>query len=535
MTDDQSKSQRESPITDEEADEITETLDGTFTVPRGMSKIDRRRLLASIGAGGSAAIAGCFGLFEFGEEPHTRTPQTGEETPTPEPDDDDSDEPERPDYSELDHMVVDWAPKDLVKPLNVNVAYNDEEIIFRFTWEQPDPGGWFHDMLVYEEGEWKQFASPDPWAGDTDYGNIEWHRGFYEDRLSFFLDDGSVQGFENFGGWLTVHKGVADLPGSQGLSKYIPQTRAGDWWEDSADDVLSEDELDQLKADGVFLDLAMWRSHRSNPMGYGTNHHVFDDRLGDEGTNTYTSQEWDPETGPEYMFDPDVVEDGTLDLERLQDGDYRQDLFYDERDEWLGSEEPYYLADEWIVEFDPEIAEQEGAAIPRRLLQDPEGSAADWRARGTWDDGEWTVVMRRNLTTDQPADTKQLEAGEVYDWAPAIHHGAGARWHWVAYPYKLGLGVEPDHHGENPDFGNTELVAEEVDGEPNWGDIQTYTIPLMYPGQTDWTWLTSGNHPRVNDVRSANISIWEHHPSTDDPESFADRMISLEEREASRD
>ena len=49
---------------------------------------------------------------------------------------------------------------------------------------------------------------------------------------------------------------------------------------------------------------------------------------------------------------------------------------------------------------------------------------------------------------------------------------------------------------------------------------------------TDWTWLTSGQHPRENDVRNAEITIWKYHD--DDPESFANRMVQLENNEAAR-
>ena len=80
--------------------------------------------------------------------------------------------------------------------------------------------------------------------------------------------------------------------------------------------------------------------------------------------------------------------------------------------------------------------------IPRRPLRQPHGSAADWTASGTWADGKWTVQMRRDLRTDHPLDTTQLEPGGVYAWAPAVDHGAGQRWHWVGYPRRLGLGVE---------------------------------------------------------------------------------------------
>lgn len=423
-------------------------------------------------------------------------------------------------------MTTDWRPKTALKELQTQVAFNDSHIYFRFQWEQPDPGGWLHDMLVYRDGSWQQFGDPSPWVtADEDTG----HSGFYEDRISFLLDDGSVRGFEQFGGWLTVHEGMRSMPsevpeteveshdhfGSDGLGKtdirkFIPQACAGEWWENDWRSVRSQAELDELKGDGVFLDLPMWRAHRSNPKEYGTDHHVLDYRHSDQGRNTYTSQEWNPESGPTYMWDPDVVEGGALDYERIRNGEFP--------DQENGT---YALEMEDAVEFAPEIAEWEGAMIPRRPLQEPHGSAADWKATGTWENEEWTVEMWRELETDHPADTKQFEPGEVYTWSPAVHHGAGQRWHWVAYPYKLGLGVKPDYLGEQYTKGTTELVAREfTGGKPDWGSIDSYTIPLVFPGVLTWDELVADSHPRAAEIRNADVTMWELYEK--DPASFLD-------------
>ncbi|WP_255166964.1 ethylbenzene dehydrogenase-related protein [Natrononativus amylolyticus] len=421
-------------------------------------------------------------------------------------------------------MTPDWRPKESIKWLETQVAFNERQISFRFTWEQPDPGGWLHDMLVYQDGEWQQFGDPSPWVANGEYGD---HTGFYEDRVSFLLDDGSVKGAEQFGGWLTVHTGQRSMPsqvprsdvrehdhfGPDGLDKtdirkYIPQACEGEWWENDWRAVRPQHELDQLKADGVFLDLPMWRAHRSNPKGYGTDHHVLDYRHSDQGQNTYTAQNWNPEDGPEYMWNPDVVDAGALDYHDIRDG-----TLPDQQD---GT---YALELEDAAEFDPAVAEWEGAMIPRRPLREPSGSAADWKATGTWEDGQWIVEMWRDLETDHPADTKQLHPGEVYTWSPAVHHGAGQRWHWVAYPYRLGLGVKPDYVGDQYTDGTTELVAEGFTGEnPNWDTVESHTIPLIFPGTLTWDDLVSSAHSRSPEIRDAGITMWELYEK--DPASF---------------
>lgn len=408
-------------------------------------------------------------------------------------------------------MEYDWLPGDRTRDLRVRIAYSDDRIFFRFAWDQPHPGGWLHDMLVYRDSTWQSLADPQPWAAAGDRG----HEGFYEDRLSFFLDDGSVRGFTEFGGWLTVHEGLRTLPsavdaetvqahdhyGRTGLDKtdlrkYLPQACAGAWWENDWRAVRDPAELAALKADGVFLDLPMWRAHRSDPLGYGTDHHVLEYRHDDQGQKAYTSQAWDAESGPSLMFDPAVVSDGALDLAAIRDGRYPEQ-----------GVDPYALYEERAVPFDPAVAEWEGALIPRRLLQPPSGSAADWLASGTWADGEWVLEMSRRLRTAHPADTTQLADGGVYSWSPAVHAGAGQRWHWVAYPYRLGLGVEPSYPSAAAG-DRASLVATPVQDTPEWRAIPEVTIPMVFPGVQTWGDLTS-SHPRADAIRDTAVTMWD--------------------------
>ena len=496
-------------------EEAGAVLSGRPTLPEGMASTQRRRFLKAMGATAAVgAAAGCLGMFS--QEPEAAGT-----------DDDDFD------YDEIESFKLDWVPKQLIKNINVQAAHNDETLFFRFNWEQPDAGGWYHDYIVYngDEGQWEHYLSPDPWVADSDH---EDHRGFYEDRVTMLIGDDTVRGFENFLGWLTVHMGTRSLPGEataeeveahphlgdDGLGrndvrKFIPQSREGEWWEAPWDDVRPQEELDEMLERGEFIELPMFRAHRANPMRYGTDHHVLDYRHGDEGTNTFGTMDWDEDDGPEFMFDPEIVEDGAITIDQLNDREIPQDLFYDEREEWLDEEDPYYIHEDWLVPFDPDVAEFDGAAIPRRPLQEPEGSAADWRTMGLWEDGEWTVEMDRDLDTGH-VDNVLLEPGRTYNWGPAIHHGFNARWHWVAYPYKLGIGEGTD----------ADVRAERFDGdEPDWDDVETYTIPLIYPGQVDWTWLTSPQHRGYIPTRNDEMSIWEVH---ENPRAMAALLLGME-------
>ena len=547
----------EPDITELEDDELVEQFGGKPTFPGTASNTHRRRLLQAMGGASTVALAGCLGLFDDPDEepPEEETPEeTPEDTPDEEPGEDEG--PQRPDYTQIDHMTPDWAMKDLVISLDMQAAYNDEEIFFRFEWDWDVPNGWFHDVFVFEDGEWVRYGEPNPGAADPDYGVGDIFGGFTEDRIAFMIDDGTVEGFENFGGWLTIHEGTRTLPNAAApdeveadphhgdilenddVRKYIPQSREGEWWENAWDGVRDQDELDEMLENGEYLDMPMVRCARGVPGGYATPHTILDHRHGamdEPSTRIRDSQGLDDDGRPQYMFDPDLVENGALELDDLYDGNVLQTDTHAliHRDEDRDDDAWPPDVEDTTAEFDPELAEFEGAVVPRRMVfpDEVEGPGGLWKVDGTWEDGTWTIEMHRELEAGYLGET-DFEPGEVYDFSPAVHGGGAQRWHWVGYPYKLGLGVEPDYQGEGDQVGNSELVAEEIDGEPDWGSIETYTLPLMYPGQTDWTWLISGEHPRVDDVRNNEINIWEYHD--EDPESFGQRMIDLEEREAPR-
>jgi len=327
-----------------------------------------------------------------------------------------------------------------------------------------------------------------------------------------------VRGFEEFGGWLTAHEGMRSLPsaasasevaahphygeclGKSDIRKFIPQACAGEWWEGDWREVRSPAALQAMSERGEFLDLPMWRAHRSDPIGYGTDAHVLDYRHSDTGRKTYDTQTWDPATGPTLMFDPDVVADGALDLATVKAGGFP--------DQGSGT---YALTPDVTVPFDPSVAEWEGAMIPRRPLREPHGSAADWTGSGTWTGEEWVVEMSRALSTVNPLDTTQLTPGETYLWAPAIHHGAGKRWHWTGYTHRLGLGVEPERDPSLP----PPLTAREVDGpDVDWATVPTHILTLVFPGVQSWTDLVTGTHAEA--VRSLETTMWALHGRDDE-------------------
>ncbi|WP_280769872.1 ethylbenzene dehydrogenase-related protein [Salipaludibacillus daqingensis] len=351
-------------------------------------------------------------------------------------------------------------PDERMTELKVKAAYNGEDIFWRFDWESED--GFYHDYLVYENGEWVQHGAS-PVGPDLE--------GVYEDRLTFLIDDGSVEHFNSAGGFLTVQEGMrymtsmadaeeaAEHVDRNWVRKFLPETR-----EDPTDwrTVKEEEELEKLVDAGYFLDFWHWRAHRSNPVGHAEDTHLLEDRNADTGDMFTTN--WDDELDqPQYMFDPDTAGKHAMDWNRVLARDYTQDDYY-------------YLGPDNMTEFDPDHDWQEGDTLPRRPLEEPTGSRANIFANGVWDDGRWNLDLQRAMDTGNPREDKIFHEQGKYDIAFAIHKNAtGTRWHYVSFPFTFAFEREAD------------IQVQKFEGDtPPWDEIEWETFEMFYPGQITW-------------------------------------------------
>ncbi len=358
--------------------------------------------------------------------------------------------------------------------LRVAAVYDDEDIQIRFEFPTDNPV-WYHQYWIFDGNEWIRHGSG---ADGPD------EHGLYEDRISMLLDDGSVEHFSEAGGFVAVHHGMRSLPseadpdevrtnphlgerlGRSDVRKFISASRHGDPGEDHWKHVRDPAELEQLRADGVFLDLWQWRAHRSHPMGYADNGYVLDYRHSSAGTGPYTTNALDESGRPQWMFDPAAADFRALRFEGLKNREYGQD-------------DLYYLTEAHAAPFDPDHGWQEGDAIPQRFLRQPSGSRGAIRADGGYRDGAWRIRLTRSLESPDPLDSKELRTGEVYTVAFAVHSGGvGARHHLVSQPVTLSLG---EHSG-------AEIRAERAargtaldDEDAEWTEI-----PLFMPGTASW-------------------------------------------------
>lgn len=378
-----------------------------------------------------------------------------------------------------------YIPQELTMPLQVKAAHNGKKIFFRYRWPAKQPSLYW-DVVKFEGGSWKKYGGETP-GREPD--------GLAEDRIAMMVDDGSVPGFDRYGGYITVGKGLDGFTdavdeeevekhpylgkkkGLDELTKYLPQTRTdpADWAA-----VISEEDLAAQRKAGYFLDLWQWQASRSNPIDMASDQFIAEGRFSDAG-KTVSYANWDEEKEqPRFMFDP--AKTGGRAALKWDDVTQRK----------LGFDDPYYLREDQAKPYDPGYAWKEGDVLPRRVLRRGEGSAADISVVGKarWKDGFWDVTLARAMDTGNPQDDKIFHDHHEYTVAFAVHRDAlGGRWHYVSLPLKLGLNHE------------TELAAVQFEGEtPKW-DQPWLDVKLFYPGQVSWPLLNSRRHAGAEKIR----------------------------------
>jgi hypothetical protein len=329
--------------------------------------------------------------------------------------------------------------------LQVQAAYDDENLYLRFQWPtQLDRPGQMHDYIRYDGQGWAFYGE----ARSEEEVRSGEQPPLYEDRLAIMIDDGSVPLFAEHGCWLTCHTGMRDMPDEASsdavrahpllgealresdVRKYLPASRTSE--DASWDQTRSPEEIAALKEDGHFLDLMQWRAHRSNPADMADDGYVLEYRLSDAGRGPFT---WNVDRStmtPRFMFDEETVGIRALTVDDIGD-----------------TSKPHaIIREENAVEYDPDAGWQEGDVLPGRLLsrEDAEGSAADNRdVQGSWEDSVWTVTWARPLDTGHPEDDKILREGEIYSVGLAVHDdNVTTRFHFVSFPFTLGIGAEAD-------------------------------------------------------------------------------------------
>ena len=97
------------------------------------------------------------------------------------------------------------------------------------------------------------------------------------------------------------------------------------------------------------------------------------------------------------------------------------------------------LIDLWKVEFNGKTAAAEDGWILEDRRKDEK---YDIKAEGSWDNGKYTVVIKRKLQTNDQRDV-QLKEGDTIIFGVAVHdEKTNHRRHYVNLPVTIGIGTE---------------------------------------------------------------------------------------------
>ena len=399
--------------------------------------------------------------------------------------------------------------KDLILPVTVQAAYNDDTMFFNIEWD--GDRGDYHDYVRYTGGAWQREGFPrreaqstldnDPRRGPTNRTST-----IYESRVTFMVDDpngpNAVPEFGQLGCYVTCHDDSRAMPtwdAATDLTKYLNDGTAG------------------------VLDLWHHRQHRANPIGASDDQHVTmiplggdsGGRFGDAGSSPWqTNNIVDGE--PTYALDPDTAQGNfAFDFADVLRSPYR--YFRREDVAELGPGPVAVgigFADATAMGYLP----QEGDTIPRRRLRTPEGSRGDISGFGTTFTpsmsnplmGRIMSNTQRLLNTGNPDDTA-LAHGNIYNVAFAIHTGmVTVRDHYVGFPMTLSLG------GGDADIEAVQVPGSGRDTLPDFSDTDAFPekdVNLFLPGIASLEFLKNENIALVYlDPNNGNNPVGQVHP-----------------------
>ncbi len=169
-------------------------------------------------------------------------------------------------------------------------------------------------------------------------------------------------------------------------------------------------------ADSGKGDMWHWKSYRTDPLNFADDGYLTagtaekaSGRHKDEGGGGDSRNRNEAKDGPSHMPNPDVPQ--TL---------------------------PGFLKTNEAIEIDVSLDWPAGTQIPQRMLSDPSGDRGHITADAAYANGQWTVILSRNLSTGS-ADDLQLQSGRTYTVGVAIFDDSGDENSYNSDPLQIKL------------------------------------------------------------------------------------------------
>lgn len=271
-------------------------------------------------------------------------------------------------------------------------AMHDGEFFYGlFQW--PDSTRSFkHLPLVKHEDGWR--------VQQTEFG-IQDEDSYYEDKFGVMLTRGNGPAGDG-----SVHLGTRPLAGK-------PASTGGRGL--------------HYTTDGGIVDVWHWKSVRSgNPLMNQIDDNYFGPPMEPTESGRYTGgYTQDPKTGGGFVMNWEAYSDGVVTPRNLPRDPAMLDAFQDvDLSPTASDEQMLYLRLEDTVPYDPALdTYPEGTIMPAVLVDAPyEGDRGDVTAISDWQDGVWTMEVKRRLDTGSEFDVAFTDDAPVYLWVAVFDH-----------------------------------------------------------------------------------------------------------------
>ncbi|MEH6825137.1 MAG: ethylbenzene dehydrogenase-related protein [Motiliproteus sp.] len=250
--------------------------------------------------------------------------------------------------------------------ITMKSLYDDQYVYFLLEYSDPTKSLVRYPWQKQADGSWKQLKDKD----QTGHDNV-----YYEDKVGIFWQIGKVRGFEKKGCDSACHMqdddgkiaGI-DQKGKAPGRKYT--RRAGET-----------------------IDMWHWKSVRMNPLGLIDDQFV--DHIKDPKMNKNWGRHGDAKTGGGYVANINAAKNGPAFMNRTQDGlnDYT-----------VTPAQKTTFVDTFNA----------GDLVPGIMSTPFTGSRGDIWSTGVWNDGKWTIELKRKLvTTGDKADIQDVQFNDL--------------------------------------------------------------------------------------------------------------------------
>lgn len=275
--------------------------------------------------------------------------------------------------------------------VRVRAAHDGEYFYAVFQWPD-DTRSFKHLPLVKTEAGWK--------VQQTEYG-IEDEDSYYEDKFGVMLSEGAGPAGDG-----SVHLGHQPLEGKPG-----PAGGRGLHY----------------TTDGSIVDVWHWKAVRSgNPLMQQIDDNFFGPPMEPKGKGRYTAgYDKDPGENSGFSMNWEAYSDGIVTPKRLPKDPAMLARFQGvDLDADAGDAEPIFLAQADTVPYDPALDTYPvGTIMPSVLVDAPfKGDRGDVEAVATWQDGVWTLELRRKLDTGSKFDLPLAAGTPAYLWVAVFDH-----------------------------------------------------------------------------------------------------------------